>query len=150
TGPVAIINQTLARQVWPGENPIGRKLVTEDANNLKTAEVIGVVGDVKQDRIEGEDWPTIYSSYAQWPVGTIVMTARANGDPLSIRPGVEREVHQLDPEQPVSDVRSMDDIADDAVANARFHTVLLSVFAVIAFVLAAVGIYGVISYDVNE
>jgi putative ABC transport system permease protein len=148
--PVVAVSQTLARRLWPGENAIGRKLAMEDAINLKTAEVIGIVGDAKQERIEGEDWPTIYSPYAQVAAVTMVVALRTAGDPLAIRHAVESEIRRLDPDQPVADVRPMQDIADEAVAGARFNTVLLSIFAGIAFVLAAVGIYGVISYDVTE
>ena len=147
--PVIVVNQTLARRFWPQGNPIGGRLVV-DANLGRVAEIVGVVGDVKPERIESEDWPTIYSSYRQSPVTTMTMVVRTAQPPLSLASAVEREVHQLDPDQPVADMRSMDEVVDRAMAGARFNTVLLGVFAQIAFVLAAVGIYGVISCDVSE
>jgi putative ABC transport system permease protein len=151
--PVIVVNQTLARRFWPQGNPIGGRLVV-DANNGRVAEIVGVVGDVKPERIENDDWPTIYNPYAQVPVTTMTMVVRTAGPkgapPLSLASAVEREVHQLDPDQPVADARSMEDVVDRAVAGARFNTVLLGVFALIAFLLAAVGIYGVISCDVSE
>jgi putative ABC transport system permease protein len=151
--PVIVVNQTLARLFWPEGNPVGGRLVV-DANNRRVAEIVGVVGDVKPERIESQDWPTIYCPYPQAPATTMIMVVRAAGPkgapPLSLASAVEREVHQLDPDQPVADVRSMEDVVDQAIAGARFNTALLGVFALIAFLLAAVGIYGVISCDVTE
>jgi putative ABC transport system permease protein len=151
--PVIVVNQTLARRFWPAGNPIGGRLVV-DALNGRVAEIVGVVADVKPERIEGQDWPTIYSPYAQAPVAAMTMVVRTAGPkgapPLSLASAVEREVHQLDPNQPVAEMRSMEDVVDRAIAGARFNTALLAVFAEIAFLLAAVGIYGVISCDVSE
>jgi len=146
---VAIVNQTLARRFWPQGGAVGGRLVTDPANG-RVAEIVGVVGDVKPDRLEGEDWPTIYGPYAQAPFATMLMVVRTAGAPASLASAVEREVHQLDPDQPVADVRPVEAVVDQAVAGARFNTVLLSIFAGIAFLLAAVGIYGVISYDVSR
>jgi putative ABC transport system permease protein len=147
--PVIVVNEALARRFWPGGNPIGGRLVV-DYNNGRVAEIVGVVRNVKPDRIEGEDWPTIYNPYAQVPVPTMNMVVRTARPPLSLASAVAREVHQLDPDQPVAGARSMEDVVDQALAGARFNTVLLGVFALIAFLLAAVGIYGVVSCDVSE
>jgi putative ABC transport system permease protein len=147
--PAIIVNQTLARRFWPQGNPIGGRLVL-DQNNGRVAQIVGVVADVKPERIENQDWPTIYNPYAQVPVTTMTMVVRTAQPPLSLASAVEREVHQLDPDQPVADMRPMEEVADRAIAGARFNTVLLGVFAEIAFLLAAVGIYGVISCDVSE
>jgi putative ABC transport system permease protein len=146
--PVILVNQTLARRFWPQSNPLGARLVLDTGS--RTAQVAGVVGDVKPDRVEGEDWPTIYDPYAQAPVTTMTLVVRTSRPPLSLASAVEREVHQLDPDQAVANVRTMDAVLEEAFAGARFNTVLLGVFAVIAFTLAGVGIYGVISYDVNR
>jgi putative ABC transport system permease protein len=147
--PVIVVNQTLARRFWPQGNPIGGRLVV-DANDGRVAEIVGVVGDVRPERIENQDWPTIYCPYAQAPAATMVMAVRTAQPPLSLASAVEREVRQLDPDQPVADMRSMEEVVDQAIAGARFNTVLLGAFALIAFLLAAVGIYGVISCDVSE
>jgi putative ABC transport system permease protein len=147
--PAIIVNQTLARRFWPGAGAIGGRLVI-DAGAPRVAEVVGVVGDVKPDRIENEDWPTIYNAFAQVPTSTTSLVIRTTGAPLSLATAVQREVRTLDPGQPVADVRTMEDLVSQAVSGARFNTGLLTVFAVVAFVLAAVGIYGVVSYDVTE
>jgi putative ABC transport system permease protein len=146
---MVIVNQTLARRFWPGSNAVGRRL-TIDLPSPRVAQVVGVVGDVKPDRIENEDWPTIYNSFAQAPTGTAALVVRTAGPPLSLAAAVQREVRNLDPNQPVAEVRTMEDVVRQAVSGARFNTGLLTVFAMIAFLLAALGIYGVISYDVNE
>ena len=146
---VVVINQTLARRFWPGSNPVGGHLLIDDAKP-RSAEVIGVVGDVKPERLEAEEWPAIYNAYSQAPVAGMTLAVRSDGPPLALGAAVRREVQRLDPDQPVADIRTMEDVVSTAVSGARFNTGLLTVFAIIAFVLAAVGIYGVISYDVSE
>jgi putative ABC transport system permease protein len=148
--PVVVVNQTLARRFWPGANPIGSRIAIDQVATGLAAEVVGVVGDVKPDQMNGEDWPTIYGPYALGPSSAMTLVIRTEGPPLSLASAVTREVHLLDPDQPVADVRTMEDVVDLAVAGARFNTALLASFAVIAFLLAAVGIYGVISYDVSQ
>jgi putative ABC transport system permease protein len=145
--PVAIVDQTLAKRFWPQGGAIGGRVIT-DANE-KVEEIVGVVGKVKPDKLDGDDWPTIYMPHAQKHDQTMILVVRTAGEPMAAAPGVVRTVHDLDPEQPVADVRPMDRVVDSAVAGARFNTVALAIFAAIAFVLAAIGIYGVISYDVT-
>jgi putative ABC transport system permease protein len=146
---VIVVNQTLARRFWPGGSAIGGRLAT-DQPVRRVAEIVGVTGDVKPDRMDGEDWPTIYSPYAQAPSTAMTLAVRTAGQPLGLALAVTREVHRLDPDQPVVDVRTMKEVVNLAVAGARFNTVLLVSFAGVAFLLAAVGIYGVVSYDVSQ
>ena len=146
--PRIIVNQALARRFWPEASPIGGRLVLDPAGRI--AEIVGVVGDVKPVRLDGDDWPTIYSPYPQTNFNIMVMVVRTAVPPEALASSVERAVHQSDPNQPVADMRPMDAVVDRAVSTARFHTVVLAVFAQIAFLLAATGIYGVVSYDVSR
>jgi putative ABC transport system permease protein len=144
--PVAVIDETLAKRFWPQGGAIGGRLIT-DAND-RLEEIVGVVGRVKPDRLDGDDWPTIYMPHSQKHDQTMILAVRVAGDPLSAAPAVVRTVHELDAEQPVAEVRPMDQVVDSRMAGERFNAVALGIFAAIAFLLAALGIYGVISYDV--
>jgi predicted permease len=145
---VVVVNQTLARRFWPGASALGGRLSLDQ--QARVAEIVGVVGDVKAVRMDGEDWPTIYSAYAQVPTSSMTLVAHVSGSPMGLAAAVRKEVAQLDHEQPVADVRPMQEVVDLAMAGSRFNTVLLVTFAVMAFVLASVGIYGVVSYDVSR
>jgi putative ABC transport system permease protein len=147
--PVIIVNRTLARAFWPEGNPLGGRLTIE-TSSTRFAEIVGVVGDVKPDRFEGEDWPMIYNPYAQVPMAGVTVVVRTDGRPAAIASAAGQEIHRIDPEQVVADVRPMEAVVDRAVEGARFNTALLASFAAIAFLLASLGIYGVISYDVTE
>jgi putative ABC transport system permease protein len=147
--PAVIVNQALARRYFPGDNPIGHHLIL-DAMTPGEAEVVGVVGDVRQEKIVGEQWPTLYSPYTQWPPAYVIVTLHTAGEPRTLASPAERAIHQLDPDQPVTDVRTMQDVTDRAVSAPRFAAAILAFLAVVAFMLAAVGIYGVISYDVSD
>jgi putative ABC transport system permease protein len=150
SAPVVVVNQTLARSFWPGGGAVGGRLAVDLAAGARVAEIVGVVGDTKAESIDTADWPTIYSPYPQLPSTALTLTVRTAGPPLGLASAVTREVHRLDPEQPVADVRPMEEVVNLALAGARFNTVLLVSFAGVAFLLAAVGIYGVISYDVSQ
>jgi putative ABC transport system permease protein len=150
SAPVVVVNQTLARRFWPGGNAVGGRLAVDRAAGTRVEEIVGVVGDTKSESIDGEEWPTIFSPYPQLPPGAMTLTVRTAGPPLALASAVTHEVHRLDPDQPVADLRPMDEVVDLALAGARFNTVLLVGFAGVAFLLAAVGIYGVISYDVSQ
>jgi putative ABC transport system permease protein len=149
SAPVVVVNQTLARRFWPGSSAIGGRIVI-DVIAGRPAEIVGVVGDVKGVRMDGEEWPTFYVPYPQGPSAAMTLTVRTAGPPLLLASALTREVHQLDPDQPVADVRTMQEVVNLAIAGARFNTAVLASFAGVAFVLAAVGIYGVISYDVSQ
>jgi putative ABC transport system permease protein len=146
---VAVIDQALARRFWPGASPLGGRLAL-DWSPPVVAEVVGVVGSVKPETVQGEDWATIYSPYDQRPTPATNLVIRTAGEPLALAASVQGEVRRLDPDQPLVQMQTGDEIVAKAMAGARFNTLLLGLFGVISFVLAAVGIYGVVSYDVGE
>lgn len=145
--PVVLVNRTLARRFFRGGSPLGARLTLHEAVP-RSVEIVGVVGDVKPERMEGAEWPTVYFPWTQAPVGVAVVAVAGGGAPEAMAGAVRRAVGELDREQPVADLRPMDSVVNHAVAGARFNTVVLAIFAQIAFVLAAVGIYGVIAGDV--
>ena len=147
--PFAMVaSRNMARRFWPGGGAVGSHLLF-DPNNRR-AEIVGVVGDVKPETIEGEDWLTLYCPYSQNAFRSMNLIMRSALPAETALTAAGRAIHQLEPDQPVSDPQPMDKIVDRAVAGARFNTVLLAVFAQIAFLLAAVGVYGVVSYDVTR
>ena len=110
-------------------------------------EIIGIVGDVRYDSLVDAPEPTVYFPHPDLVYPFMTFVVRTTGDPLEIAPAVRREIHGLDPEQPVADVRSMNEVMADTVARARFNTLLLALFAGLATLLSAVGIFGVMNYS---
>ena len=158
--PVIVINQALARQYFPDEDPIGRALVTggQDAESPPDR-IIGVVGDVRELALDRPPTPTVYAAAAQAPDETTAFLAnlfpvswviRTAGDPLSYGQVVRDEILAVDPEQPVSDLRGLEELMSGSIAGRQFSTLLLAIFAALALVLAVAGIYGVMSYAVAQ
>jgi putative ABC transport system permease protein len=148
---VAIVNETLVARYLDGENPLGKRLnVFLGPPDRRVYEIVGVVGDIKLASLDGEVRPTVYVAHAQFPIPVMSFVARTAGNPELLVAGVSAAVHGIDPELPLADVRTMDAVVDRTLARPRIVTVLLTVFAVMALALAAVGVYGVMAYSVAE
>jgi putative ABC transport system permease protein len=145
---VLVVSRSLARRFWPQGGAVGSRLLLDPA--ARPAEIVGVVGDVKPDRIQDEDWLTLYGPYPQNPYRSMTLVMRSALPAQSVLAAAARAIQQLDGEQPVADASPMDRVVGRAMADARFNALLLSVFAQIAFLLAAVGVYGVVSYDASQ
>ena len=149
--PVAIINASMAHRFWPGQNPVGERFKQGGYNSTEPwLTVIGVVQDVRQGGLDGEFMPQFFRPYAQaaWPVMTIVV--RTADDPLALAALTKKALADIDPDQPVSNIRTMKEVLDDSLGPRRFPMLLLITFSLLALVLAAVGIVGVVSYSVAQ
>jgi len=147
---VVIVSDAAARRFWPGEDPIGKPVGVGQGGFGDRAEVIGIVGDVRYGQMDEPPRPDVYISHLQASRGAMYVFLRAAGNPTALIPAVEREVHALDKNVPVYDIKTMNERIRDSTARARFSAILLAVFAGIAMALAAVGIYGVMSYLVTQ
>ena len=147
---VLLINETLAQKYFPNEDPIGKRLMISWDRSDGSEEIVGVVGDVHQDGLSTEVKPMIYWPSARTPYSTMSIAIRATGNPMNFVSAVKEKVHSLDPNLPLADLKPMEDWMSDSIAQPRFNTQLLTIFAVVALILAGVGIYGVMAYSVTQ
>jgi putative ABC transport system permease protein len=147
---VVIVNETLARDMFPGEDPIGKRLLIQMMNDPPACEIIGVVGDVKHSGLDSQVRAMSYWPHVELAYPFMTLVARTDGNPLAYVAAVRREVQALDNDQPIANVYTMEQLISESVARARFSTTLLAIFAAVALILASVGIYGVMSYSVTQ
>jgi putative ABC transport system permease protein len=157
SAPVAVINQTMANQFFKDQDPIGQRVLIQEIVPGSPAlgpeipwEVVGVIADERTASLEGTTRPGVYVPFEQSPSPSVGAVVRGSADAEALSRAITQAVHAVDRNQVVSDVRTLDQIKDESAASNRLRTTLIAVFAGLALLLAAVGIFGVISYTVAQ
>ena len=147
--PVIIISEAMARRFWPGENPIGKRLTPSFHREQGAREIVGVVGDVKTTGLDVDSAAMMYLPYKQSPLPFMSFVVRTASNPESLVQPVSKAIYSIDKEQALTNVQTMDQVLTKSLSGRRFNMTLLLIFAGVALVLAAVGVYGVMNYTVT-
>jgi putative ABC transport system permease protein len=146
---VAIVNEALVRRYFPNENPIGKRITLRFFGPPTLIEIVGVVGDVRQQGLDSDVEPSVFVPHAQFPLGSMSIVARTKGDPASGTRAVREAIASLHPDLPIS-MSTLDDLLVNELRPRRFNLLLLAAFSVAALVLALVGVYGLMSNAATE
>ncbi len=146
--PVLVINETMARQYWPDEDVLRKRIALSGEKVWR--EIVGIVGDVKHDALERETRPEMYFPHAQQPQSFMTVVVRTAMAPEMLARAARHQVAEIDKDQPIAALRTVEELLSLSVAQPRLYSALLGMFSTVALVLAAVGIYGVMSFAVGQ
>jgi predicted permease len=146
---VVVINEALARRYWPGEDPVGAHMMLAFSGRPTDAEVIGVVGDVR-DALQQDPQPSVFVPHAQQPTGALHFTVRSDGDPGAMVRSVQQAIWAMNPAMPFAQVTTLEGLFDDSLRDRRSMLQIVIAFSVTALALAAVGAYGLVSHESNR
>jgi putative ABC transport system permease protein len=149
---VAIVSEALVRQQYPNEDPLGKRMNVSIGNapGGMNVEIVGVVGDITQVQLDGPMQNAVYIPHTQLPIGVMTFVVRTPLEPTSLTSSLAAAVGEVDPNFPLANVAAMDDVVNATLARPRTVSTLIMVFALIALVLAGVGVYGVMAYSVSQ
>lgn len=148
--PVAVINEAMARRLFPNQDPVGQRVRMGPSPNGTWTTIVGVIGDIRHGGLEEEPQPELYISYLQGPPVSPFIVVRTSGDPAVMTETIRAEARRIDKNLPLYDMRTMTTLRSDAVATRRFILLIVGVFGALALGLAAIGVYGVMSLIVGE
>jgi predicted permease len=147
---VVMINEALARRDYPGMDPVGRRILLPWLGDDVFGTIVGMVGDLKYSRIDADAVPEVFFHHARTRLFGVTLTLRIDGDPLAAAPGITKALAVVDPSQSIFSVQTMETALAESIAPRRFNLLLLGTFALVALVLAVLGVYGVVAYAVAE
>jgi putative ABC transport system permease protein len=150
--PVALVNEAFVAKYWPGEDPVGKRITWSDPDDTKAewSTIVGVVGDTHLEGLDAAALPETYQTYAQATLGFTTFVVRSRLDSARLADAVRAAVLKADPEQPITGIATMEQVVSDSLGDRRFSMLLLSCFALAALIMAAVGLYGVLSFSVAQ
>jgi len=147
---VVVVNETFARKNLPGQDPLGKRVTIVMKDENVPSEIVGVVGDTKHMGLDTETEPMAYWPQPELVYPYMMLVIRTQGEATNIAPAARNVIRNIDPEQPVGEVSTMEGLLARSIARSRFSAALLAVFSLVALVMASVGIYGVMSYSVQQ
>jgi predicted permease len=146
---VVVVNRALAQRYWPGSSPIGQRVAFPFLGEGKWAIIVGVVGDVKQAGLANDTQPETFFDFQQLAGGQMLLV-RSAGSTAGVLPIIRRAIYDIDPEQPIADVRTLEEVRSDFIAPSRLTALLLTLFALVAFTVTAIGVSGIVAFSVSE